>query len=156
VALHTGGWALVQVAGSAEEGIAADRALTLNLNLTSAWLLSGWAGIYVGEPDKAVEHFSRAMRLNPLDPLFHRMHTGIEVAHFLTGRYDQASWSAQTALRRHPNNLPSLRVTAASHAFAGNVTEAQKAGESRSTARPDITFVTSGPVRPVSPPRRCF
>jgi hypothetical protein len=39
VALYAGGWALVQVAGSAEEGIAAiDRALTLNPNMTSAWL----------------------------------------------------------------------------------------------------------------------
>ena len=152
-----GGLALVQVAGSAEERIPAiDRALMLNPNMTSAWLLSGWARIYVGEPDKAVEHLSRAMRLNPLDPFFHRMHTGTAAAHFLAGRYDRASLSAQTALRLHPNDLPSLRVAAASHAFAGNVTEAQKAGESRSTARPDITFVASGPVRPVSPPRRCF
>jgi len=125
-----GGLALVQVAGSAEERIPAiDRALMLNPNMTSAWLLSGWARIYVGEPDKAVEHFSRAMRLNPLDPLFYRMHTGTAAAHFVAGRYDQASLSAQTALRRHPNDLPSLRVAAASHALAGDVTEAQKAAE---------------------------
>jgi hypothetical protein len=55
----------------------------LNPNMTSAWLLSRWARIYVGEPDKAVEHFSRAMRLTPLDPLFYRMHTGTAAAHSL-------------------------------------------------------------------------
>ena len=43
VALYSGGWALVQVAGSIEEGTAAiNRALTLNPNMTTAWLLSGW------------------------------------------------------------------------------------------------------------------
>ena len=130
VALYSGGWALVQVAGSVEEGVAAiDRALTLNPNMTSAWLLSGWTRIFIGEPDKAIEHFGRAMRLNPLDPLFHRMHTGTAAAHFLAGRYEQSSLSAQTALRQHPNDLPSLRVAAASSALAGHLREAQKAIE---------------------------
>ena len=127
VALYSGGWALVQVAGSIEEGTAAiNRALTLNPNMTTAWLLSGWTKLYIGEPDEAIEHFARAMRLNPLDPLFHRTHTGTAAAHFLAGRYEQSSLSAQAALRQHPNDLPSLRVAAASLAFAGNMTEAQK------------------------------
>jgi adenylate cyclase len=82
VALYSGGWALVQVAGSVEEGAAAlNRALTLNPNMTSAWLLSGWTKIYIGEPDEAIEHFGPAMRLNPLDPIFERMQTGIMAAH---------------------------------------------------------------------------
>ena len=127
VALYTGGWALVHVAGVVEEGAAAiDRALMLNPNMTSAWHVSGWTNIYIGEPDKAIEHFGRAMRLNPLDPIFERMQTGTVAAHFLTGRYEQASLFAQAALQQHPNNLPILRVAAASYALAGNVTEAKK------------------------------
>ena len=44
VALYSGGWALVQVPGYVEEGAAMiDRALTLNPNMTSAWMLKGWA-----------------------------------------------------------------------------------------------------------------
>ena len=127
VALYSGGWALVHVAGSVEEGAAAiDRALMLNPNMTSAWLLSGWTKIYIGEPDKAIEHFVRAMRLNPLDPFFERMQTGNIAAHFLAGRYEQSSSFAQTALQQHPNYLPLLRVAAASHALAGKMTEAKK------------------------------
>jgi len=128
VALYSGGWALVQVAGSVEEGAAAlNRALTLNPNMTSAWLLSGWTKIYIGEPDEAIEHLVHAMRLNPLDPLFQRMQTGVAAAHFLAGRYEQSSSYAHTALQQHPNYLPLLRVAAASHALAGKMTEAEKA-----------------------------
>ena len=128
VALFSGGWALVQVEGSVEEGVAAlNRALTLNPNMTSAWLLSGWTKIYIGEPDEAIEHLVHAMRLNPLDPLFQRMQTGVAAAHFLAGRYEQSSSYAHTALQQHPNYLPLLRVAAASHALAGKMIEAEKA-----------------------------
>ena len=127
VALYSGGWALVQVAGSVEEGAAAlNRALTLNPNMTSAWLLSGWTKIYIGEPDAAIEHLVHAMRLNPLDPLFQRMQTGVAAAHFLAGRYEQSSSYAYAALQQHPNYLPLLRVAAASYALAGKMTEAEK------------------------------
>ena len=68
-----------------------------------------------------MEYFARAIRLNPLDPLIPRMHTGIAAAHFLSGRYKEAALAAQSALRQHPNDLPLLRVAAASHAFAGDM-----------------------------------
>jgi TolB-like protein len=128
VALYAGGWALVHVVGSVKEGAAAiNRALTLNPNMTMAWHLSGWTNIYIGEPNKAIEHFARAMRLNPLDPLFQRMETGTTAAYILAGRYEQSSLFVQAALEQHPNDLPLLRVAAASHALAGKMTEAKKA-----------------------------
>jgi TolB-like protein/Tfp pilus assembly protein PilF len=91
IALYSGGWALVHVVDSFEEGAAAiDRAVMLNPNMTNAWHLSGWTKIYMGEPDKAIEHFARAMRLNPLDPYFERMETGTIAAHLLAGRYEKS------------------------------------------------------------------
>ena len=127
VALYSGGWALVQVPGYVEEGAAMiDRALTLNPNMTSAWMLKGWARLYLGEPDNAIDSFDRAIRLNPLDPLVARMQTGTAAAHFLAGRYEQASVRAERALRQHPNDQPLLRVAAASHALTGKIAEAQK------------------------------
>ena len=127
VALYSGGWALVQVPGYVEEGAAMiDRALTLNPNMTSAWMLRGWAKLYLGEPDNAIDSFDRAIRLNPLDPLVARMQTGTAAAHFLAGRYEQASVRAERALRQHPNDQPLLRVAAASHALTGEIAEAQK------------------------------
>jgi adenylate cyclase len=128
VALYSGGWALVHVDGCVEEGAAAiNRALALNPNLTNGWHVSGWANIYMGDPDKAIEHFARAMRLNPLDPIFQRMLTGTIAAHLLAGRYEQASLFAQSALQQYPNDQPLLRVAAASFAVAGKMTEAKNA-----------------------------
>jgi TolB-like protein/Tfp pilus assembly protein PilF len=128
VALYSGGWALVHVDGSVEEGAAAlNRALMLNPNMTNAWHVSGWTNIYKGDPDKAVEHFAHAMRLNPLDPIFQRMLTGTIAAHLLADRYEEASLFAETALQQYPNDLPLLRVAAASFALAEKMTAAKNA-----------------------------
>ena len=127
VALYTGGFALARVAGELDAGAALiDRALALDPNLAAAWHLSGWVRILLGEPTLAIEHMSRAMRLNPLDPLIFAMQTGTAAAHFLAGRYDDASSWAEKALGMHANYAPALRLSAASHALAGRVAEARK------------------------------
>jgi adenylate cyclase len=127
VPLYSAGWALVQTTSDAEAGAAMiDRALTLNPNITAAWLVGGWTKIYLGESNKAIEYFERAIRLNPLDPLIARMQTGIAAAQFLAGQYQEAAVSAENGLRHHPNDLPLLRVAAASHALAGQMMDAEK------------------------------
>jgi TolB-like protein/class 3 adenylate cyclase len=126
MALYSAGWALVQTSGYAEVGAAMiDRALTINPNMPAAWLVGGWTKMYFGEADKAITYFRRAIRLNPLDPLIARMQTGIASAQFLAGHYKDAALSAQSALRQHPIDQPLLRVAAASHALAGQTTDAQ-------------------------------
>jgi TolB-like protein len=128
VALHTAGFALAQVAGHLEAGAALiDRALALNLNLAAAWYHSGWVRIYLGEPETAIEHMARAMRLNPLDPLLFGMQNGTAAAHFLAGRYDAASSWAEKALWDHPAHSPAMRMAAASHALAGRLAPARDA-----------------------------
>jgi tetratricopeptide (TPR) repeat protein len=128
VPLYSGGWALVQISSDAEAGGAMiDRALALNPNMTGAWNVGGWAKIYLGAPDKAIDYFRRAIRLNPLDPLIPRMHTGVAAAQFLAGQYKEAAASAENALRQHPNDQILLRMAAASHALAGQTADAQKA-----------------------------
>jgi TolB-like protein len=127
VPLFSAGWALVQTSSYAEAGAAMiDRALTLNPNIPAAWLLGGWTKIYLGAPETAIGFFARAIRLNPLDPLIARMHTGIAAAQFLAGHYKEAALSAETALRQHPNDLPLLRVAAASHALAEQMPDAKR------------------------------
>lgn len=82
---------------------------------------------WLGEPEAAIERFSRAMRLNPLDPRMSGGRGGTAHAHFVLGRYDEAgSWAAM-ALQDDPDHQPSLRISAAINAMAGRPEQAQKA-----------------------------
>ncbi|MBR1286830.1 adenylate/guanylate cyclase domain-containing protein [Bradyrhizobium sp. AUGA SZCCT0177] len=126
-ALCWGGFALAYIAHELDDGIAyLDRALVLNSNLAAAWYVSGWLKVYSGEPEDAIEHAARAMRLSPLDPLIFRMHCGIAYAHFFAGHYDDASSWAEKAVRARPTWLTAVRGAAASHALAGRLDEARK------------------------------
>ena len=126
VALYTGGFAYAQIVGYLDTGAALiDRALALDPNLAAAWHLSGWARIYLGEPDTAIEHMARAMRLNPLDPFIYGMQNGTAAAHFLAARYGEATKWAEKALTEHTNYLPAVRMLAASHACAGRLSQAR-------------------------------
>jgi cytochrome c-type biogenesis protein CcmH/NrfG len=63
------GSVLAYVAGELDDGAAfLDRALLINSNLASGWSYSGFVTMWLGEPDRAVECFARAMRLSPIDP----------------------------------------------------------------------------------------
>jgi TolB-like protein len=128
VALYTGGFALAQVAGHLEAGAALiNRSLVLDPNLAAAWHLSGWVRIFLSDPEAAIEHMARAMRLNPLDPQLFGMQNGTAAAHFLAGRYDEASSWAEKALSEHADHSPAMRMAAASHALAGRLSAARAA-----------------------------
>jgi TolB-like protein/Flp pilus assembly protein TadD len=127
-ALARAGHALGFMAGDLDDAANyLDRALTLDPNLATAWFLSGWIRIFRGEPELALEHFARSMRLSPLDPSLCHMQNGIGFVHYLAGRYDEAVSWASKAYREQPRYLPSLGIMAASHAMAGRATEAAQA-----------------------------
>jgi len=65
--LSIAGHTLAVVAGELDDaGAFQDQALLINPNLALAWAASGWAKVWLGEPDQAVERFARAMRLTVL------------------------------------------------------------------------------------------
>jgi TolB-like protein/Tfp pilus assembly protein PilF len=120
VALHMAGHAVARVVGDVTVGAGLiDRALGLNPNLASAWLSSGWVRVWLGEPDLALEHFARAMRLSPVDLQLFNMQAGTASAHFIAGRYCDALLWAEKALTDKPAFGPALRIAAASYALAG-------------------------------------
>ncbi|HEY3032524.1 MAG TPA: hypothetical protein VGJ68_20435, partial [Bradyrhizobium sp.] len=128
IALAAGGYALAFIVRDLEVGAALiDRALVLNSNLAEAWFQGGWAKIWLGEPQPALEPFARAMRLSPLDPRMVFVRGGTAHAHFLLGRYDEAASWAAMALQDNPDFQPGLRIAAASNAMAGRPEQAQKA-----------------------------
>ncbi len=128
VALAASGWALAFVVRDLSVGAALiDRALVLNSNLAEAWHCGGWAKIFLGEPETAIERFARALRLSPLDPRGIVMRVGTACAHFFLGRYDEAASWAAMALQDNPDFQPGLRIAAASDAMAGRPEQAHKA-----------------------------
>jgi TolB-like protein len=126
--LARGGHALAFVGGELDTGVTfIDRALALNPNVAVAWYLSGFARIFLGEPELALEHFALAMRLSPLDPLTFAMQTGCAHASMFAGRYDEAAMWAQKALREQPDFMTTHRIAAAASALADRPEEAQRA-----------------------------
>lgn len=128
VALCVAGLVLAIMVGDFNDGTALiDQSLLLNPNLAVAWSHSGWLKIYLGEPDAAAEHRTRAMRLSPHDPSIGYMQTGAACAKFLAGRYVEALQWAEAGAREKPNFGPALRALAACSVMAGRPEQAQKA-----------------------------
>ena len=130
VALCRAGHVLGYVVGDLDAGVELiDRALELNPNLATGWYASGWIRSYLGEPDLAIEHLARAMRFSPLDPQIAWMQAGIAFAHFIAGRYDEATYWANKTLVGRPSHPTALRLAAASNALADRLEEARRAIE---------------------------
>ncbi len=127
VALSTAGWTLAFLVRDLDAGIGAvDRALAYNPNLAMVWYFSGWLRVWLGEPNLAIEHFARAMRLSPLDPFIYHAQVGTAHAHFFAGRYDEASSWARMGLLNWSDLVPALRISAAIDASAGRRESAEK------------------------------
>jgi TolB-like protein/class 3 adenylate cyclase len=128
VALAMAGIGLVWVAGDPEwGGTLIDRALALNPNWAWAWLFGGWAKMWLGEPEAAIERLARAMRLSPQDSQMFGMQAATAFAHFFAGRYLEAVSWAEKALREQSNYFLAVSIFAASCALAERGTEAQSA-----------------------------
>ena len=113
--------ALAFVVGDLDDGVAVHRSGSrAQSELGDGMVCSAaWLRVWLGEPEVAIEHVGRAMRLSPLDPIHYHMQVGTAFAHFFAGRYDEASSWADKAFQDQPNYLPAATHSAASHALAG-------------------------------------
>jgi tetratricopeptide (TPR) repeat protein len=128
VALATAGFALADFVGHIEYGDSLiSQALVLNPNLAWGWLFSGWAKASLGEPEVAIEHINRAMRLSPNDPQRFSMYCATGFAHFIAGRYTEALTFTEAAARTQPGYQYHACISAPSAALAGRLEEARKA-----------------------------
>jgi tetratricopeptide (TPR) repeat protein len=104
-------------------------AVALDPNLTMARLWAGWAQVYLGNHDAAIEQFEAAIRLSPIDPHLFVPQTGMAFASFFTGRVEEGLTSAANAIRRRPNFSGAQRIRMAGLAMAGRIDEARRARE---------------------------
>ncbi len=115
------------------------KALVLDPNSAWAWIRSGYLHVYQGDAETALEHFGRAGRLSPYDPLNFNRYIGIALAHFVAERYEEASeWAEKSLLER--SDLPwAYRVLATAQELTGKNARAHWALEKMRQQDPDIS-----------------
>lgn len=114
----------------------------LKLDPNSAWTCqrSGWINVYIREPDRAIEHFKRAMRLSPVDPLMFNIFIGIGCAYFEKTEYHEAARWVEKGLRERPDAVWANRALTASLFHAGRIDEAKITFTTFRKNFPDLTI----------------
>jgi TolB-like protein/Flp pilus assembly protein TadD len=126
--LALAGLALGLFAGEVEEGAALlARAISLDPNLALARIWNGYVQLCLGDGDAAIEQFQIGLRMSPLDPRIFMAQRGMATAHFLAGRYEEASLWAKMVVQQNPGYVGAHRTLMACHAMAGRVEEARQA-----------------------------
>jgi adenylate cyclase len=121
------GWILL-AHGRSEEAVAEfERALTLDASFADADVGLGFTYNQLGEFDKSLEYFDKAILASPGDPFLARFYGGKAWANFGLKRYDQAIDLARRAIAISPN-IAILRLNlVAALALAGHDAEAREA-----------------------------
>jgi tetratricopeptide (TPR) repeat protein len=102
--------------------------------------MSGWVRLHTGDPRTAAEHFTRSIRLSPLDPLVSYVFAGLGIAHMMARDYDKAVKFATKAVREEPRNATARRILAASLALLGRTEEARSTMRALLALTPDFTM----------------
>jgi len=116
------------------------RSLRLNSNSAIALTITAWTEMIKGNPGKAIELYHRADRLSPRDPRGWLIATGLGLAHFYEGRFDEAKSWAEKALGHNPRFAIALRCLAASLAKLGQREEASAVVQEMLKVEPQFTL----------------
>jgi adenylate cyclase len=127
------------------------KALALDPNSAWGWNRSGWLHVYCDQPEIAIEHFQRALRLSPFDPMNSNLWVGVGSAHFVAGRYAQAAESIARGIRERPSLVWPYRTYASALAMAGRLDEARAAVSRLLQAMPGVTVAAVQSAVKVSP-----
>jgi adenylate cyclase len=129
------------------------RAIELNPNCSLAYGVLGGVLSYSGDPDESIKNSEIAIRTNPRDPSIFFRYTGIAMAHFMAGRYSEASQWARKSIHRKPSYRFAHAVLTSSLVQLTLLEEAKEAvdnyleyipNETISNLRKDFSFMRSG------------
>ena len=90
----------------------------------------------------AVEHFQRALRLSPVDPLTFNIYIGIGLAHFEQQDYERAATWLEKGVEEKPDAVWALRVLSAASFHAGRVDRATEAMTAFRRSFPSLNITT--------------
>jgi adenylate cyclase len=119
-----------------------EKALALDPNSAWAWQRSGLLKTCLGEPDVAIEHYQRAMRISPLDPYNFNALIGIGIAHFCAARYELAAQWVSKGIAEKPSATWAWRIAAAAYSHMDRMDDARAALERFVRGNPGVTLST--------------
>jgi adenylate cyclase len=112
------GWAangIARFGGDIEEALVhIERALTLSPDSVHVRRMSGYTCFVAGKHERSIEHFKRAMQLDPMEPWAFNSYYGIAFPY-----YEVALAWVDKALLERPNNVGPLQLKIATLAMAG-------------------------------------
>ena len=114
--------------GESDNAIAAfGRALELNPNYALAAGMLGTALAYAGKPKESIEATELAVRSNPRDPSIFFRFSGLAMAYFVAGNFDEAVQWAQKSIDRKREWHRAHLILIAGLAHGGRLEEARSA-----------------------------
>jgi adenylate cyclase len=116
------------------------RALQLNPNFAAAHGYMGWALAFDGQSENAIAHIEEAIRMSPHDPQHPIFNTGLAIAQYMAGRYDEAVALCRAAFQQRAGMVRGTRVYIASLALAGRPEEARTALARMKETNPDLSI----------------
>jgi TolB-like protein len=102
-----------------------EKALAIDPNSAWGYLRRGYIKVYQSQTDDALQDFARTARLSPFDPLTFNRYVGMALAHFASGRYEEAVRCAEQARIERPGLVWAQRVLITSLAALGEVGRAR-------------------------------
>jgi TolB-like protein/class 3 adenylate cyclase/Tfp pilus assembly protein PilF len=134
--------------GHHDRGLALlEKAAGLNVNGSQVLNSLGWVKNYACvEPDHAIAHFERAIRLSPRDPEMTPMLNGIALAHLIAGRNEQALVFAQRNIDISPQFTSGYRMKIMALGNLGHWQEAKAAADVLLTHDPGFTISSRAPA----------
>lgn len=117
-----------------------DRALQLNPNSANILMRSGHLRTWVSDADLAIEHFTRAVRLTPLDPQLGFHYVGLGIAHLMKGEFEKALGFARRGAREMPRWIGPWTITAVAAVHVGQQQEAEAAVKQMLALSPGYTI----------------
>ncbi|WP_018261128.1 adenylate/guanylate cyclase domain-containing protein [Methylobacterium sp. WSM2598] len=127
-----------------------EKALRLDPNSAWAWTRSGYLNVYKDRPEVAIEHFQRALRLSPVDPMRFNVFFGFGSANFAKSDYNEAARWASKAIEEKPTAVWAYRLLTTSYANAGRLDDARSALGKFLEAYPGMTVAKAVEATPGS------
>ncbi len=126
-----------------------DRSLSINANSTRAWSASGIVRNMVGDPETAIDHANRAIRLSPLDISVWVPYGILAIAEMQQQQYEDAAAWARKSVRQHAFNVPGYHVLAACYAHLERLDDARAAIAQSLELDPKLTISRLKVIYPI-------